>query len=93
MMNRIHKKHRLLKALLSIFLVLLLIVAGYAAYVFIAYNRLPDNLTLDVSGNASDSVQTETEYSVLSFNIGDSQLFRILTCTLTQPSDERASDA
>ena len=70
MMNRIHKKHRLLKALLSIFLVLLLIVAGYAAYVFIAYNRLPDNLTLDVSGNASDSVQTETEYSVLSFNIG-----------------------
>ena len=70
MTKKVQKKHPLLKILLSIFLALLLIVAGYAAYVFIAYNRLPDNLALDVHGNASDSVQPETEYSVLSFNIG-----------------------
>ena len=62
-MNRIHKKHRPLKALLSIFLVLLLIVAGYVAYVFIAYNRLPNNLSLDIRGNESDPAQTGTEYS------------------------------
>lgn len=70
MTKRPHRKHRLLKTLLCIFLVLFLIVAGYAAYVFIAYNRLPDNLALDVHGNASDPVEIETEYTVLSFNIG-----------------------
>ena len=62
-MSKIRKKHRFLKALLCIFLALPFIIIGYLAYVFIAYNRLPNNLSLDIRGNESDSAQTGTEYS------------------------------
>ena len=70
MTNRFRKKRRLLITLLCVFLALPFIVIGYLAYVFIAYNRLSDNLSLDVRGNVSDSVRTGTKYTVLSFNIG-----------------------
>lgn len=64
------KKHRFLRALLSILLILAILVGGYAAYVFLGYRRLPDMLYLTPENNADGSVKTQKEYRVISFNIG-----------------------
>ena len=64
---------KFLNVLLIVLLVILLIAGGYVAYVFINYNRIEDNLKLqsEVAGNPSnDVVSTNTEYSILTYNIG-----------------------
>ena len=64
-------KRKLVKTLLGIVLAIVLIVALYFIYVFAAYYRLDDNLTLDVEGNASEStMDVETQYRISSSNIG-----------------------
>ncbi|MBQ6811419.1 MAG: endonuclease/exonuclease/phosphatase family protein [Firmicutes bacterium] len=51
--------------------VLLLIVLAYVAYVFIDYDRIEDNQELAVEGNAViDAVSADTEYTVVTQNIG-----------------------
>ncbi len=62
-----------LKGLGIMVLILLLIVAGYVAYVFIDYHRLDDNMILDVEGNASNTaidVSEDKEYHLTDWNIG-----------------------
>ena len=62
---------KILKALLCLLLAVVVIAAGYLAYVFIDYHRLPDNLTLAVEQDAAlPAAQTETPYRVVSWNIG-----------------------
>lgn len=62
---------RLLKAIGIVLLALAVIVAGYVAYVFIAYHRIEDNQTLSVTtGQKTAAARTETPYQVVSWNIG-----------------------
>lgn len=51
--------------------VLLLVVLIYVAYVFIDYDRIDDNQSLKVGGNAIvDDFSVETEYTIVTQNIG-----------------------
>ena len=59
------------KILLGVIAGLLAIVLIYVAYVFISYNRIEDNQTLDVSGQAKTAaVSTGTDYTAMTYNIG-----------------------
>lgn len=73
-----------LKYIGIVVILLLLILAGYVVYVFAAYDRLPDNLQLEISRNSGlisedsdnsdmpgDSAFTAGKaYSVMTYNIG-----------------------
>lgn len=59
-----------LRALAGLLAALLLALAGYIAYLFLSYGRLPDLMPLTVENGASAAPRTETEYSLLSFNAG-----------------------
>lgn len=59
-----------LKIILWIVVVLVLVVGAYLAYVFIDYYRLDDNLDLPVTGEVEQTAATDTDYSIVSYNIG-----------------------
>ena len=59
-----------LRALVCLLAALLLALAGYIAYLFLSYSRLPDLLPLTVENGDSAAPRTETKYSLLSFNVG-----------------------
>jgi len=64
---------KLLKWILSLLLVLVLVIGGYAAYVFLAYYRVEDRLPLEVEtvGSAVNRALAAGEvYRVASYNIG-----------------------
>lgn len=71
------KGKRIGKAVLIILAVLVLTVGAYCVYVLLAYERLPDGLTLEVkkSGSADDflqdfQVRENEEYMIMTYNIG-----------------------
>ncbi len=51
-------------------LALVIVILGYVAYVFLDYHRIEDNLPLTAEGEAAGTVQTGTEYTVVSYNMG-----------------------
>ena len=57
------------KILLILINVVLLLVGGYAAYVFLTYSRIEDNVDLTVEGNEQEPAQTGKEYTAVSYNI------------------------
>ena len=59
-----------LKIVISVILALIIIVLAYLAYVLIAYHRIDDNVSLDVSGNADRIIEAGEEYTLISYNIG-----------------------
>ena len=61
-----------LKIIFSIIIAAVLIVGGYVAYVFLSYERIEDNLALEVDNSTSSaaSVKTGEELSLTSWNIG-----------------------
>ena len=60
----------LLRTVVSLIVLALTVVAGYAAYVMIAFHRLGDQ-PLAVEGAVPETVlETDRSYTVLSFNIG-----------------------
>ena len=65
------KKFRWWKIPLGIVSAVLCIAIVYVAYVFISYNRIEDNLELEVKGTSSSAaVKTDTEYTAMTYNIG-----------------------
>ena len=64
------KNHRVLKMILSILAVLLIVVIAYVAYVFIAYSRISDGQVLDVRNGNANTLNTEQEYSIMTWNLG-----------------------
>ena len=59
------------KIILCVLLALLLLAGGYVAYVFIDYHRIGDQILTPVqSTDAARSVDTNTAYTVVSWNIG-----------------------
>lgn len=63
-------KRRIWIPILSVFLALILIVAGYAIYLFASYYRLEDNLTLEVVGSHDGVAETAKEYTIVTWNVG-----------------------
>ena len=64
---------RILKTILYLLLIFILVIAGYAAYCLIYYDRLPDDLELEIRGapgNASVEVSGSNTYSLTDWNIG-----------------------
>ena len=61
---------KVIKIILCVLAALVLLVGAYVAYVFIAFNRLPDDLQLTVTDNAKETAQVNTAYKVVSFNTG-----------------------
>lgn len=61
---------KLLKALGLLLLVIVIIIAGYVAYLFISYDRLEDNLALDVEAVTTAQATTAQTYSVVTWNLG-----------------------
>lgn len=60
-----------MKIILCVLLALLLLAGGYVAYVFIDYHRIGDQMLTPVqSTDAARSVDTNTAYTVVSWNIG-----------------------
>ncbi|MCR5652909.1 MAG: endonuclease/exonuclease/phosphatase family protein [Ruminococcus sp.] len=69
--EKIKKRHRVLRVILTVFIMILLTVIVYVAYVFLSYSRIEDNQKLNVEGKAaSDAVQVEKTYTALTYNIG-----------------------
>ena len=60
---------KILKIVLSILLVLLIVVGGYFAYVFISYHRIGD-MELEPTKLTADPISVSQEYTILSYNIG-----------------------
>ncbi len=65
------------KRIVLIIVALLVIIGAYMIYVFQAYYRLPDNLTLEVTRNGENSyfeddkpLETKTPYWIMTYNIG-----------------------
>ncbi len=57
-------------ALLAVLLALVLAVGGYAAYVFIDYHRLEDDLPLEVVQRAEGALPVGEELTVATWNVG-----------------------
>ena len=60
----------LLKIILSFLALLILVVLGYAAYVFLSYSRVPDNQILTVEGHADGILDGNASFRVVSYNLG-----------------------
>jgi len=58
------------KTILILLLALLLLIGGYLAYVLLDYHRFDDWLELDVTNNQSQAAEVDTEYKLVSYNIG-----------------------
>lgn len=60
----------IIKIFIGIILLLVLVIGGYAAYVFIDYYRLDDMLELEVRSNADGTAALDTEYLIVCYNVG-----------------------
>ena len=61
---------KVLIALLIVLALLILVVGGYVAYLFIDYHRIPDNQALTASTAGASALPAGVEQSVVSWNIG-----------------------
>lgn len=61
---------KLLKLILCLLLVILIAAGGYLVYVFTAYYRLPDSITLDVSGSGEAVLMKGQSYRIATCNAG-----------------------
>lgn len=62
---------KIFRTVIILLIVLIVVFAGYCAYVLLSYHRIEDNFSLDVNGSTSkSSIQTETSYRAVSSNFG-----------------------
>jgi len=60
---------KIIKCILCVLLVLVVIAGAYLAYVFIDYHRI-GNQQMTVEGGSEQVMESGTEYTILSYNIG-----------------------
>ncbi len=63
-------KKKILITAVSAICAMVLIVISYLLYVVLSYYRVEDNLSLEVLGNAAQSVPTNKELTLTTYNIG-----------------------
>lgn len=61
---------KLIKIIGGLVLAVVLVFGVYLAYLFLSYDRLPDNQKLSVEHQQSNTLQVDTTYKALTFNIG-----------------------
>ena len=62
---------KFLKILLLIIALILVIVLGYVAYVFLDYERIDDNVSIEPTGQYKhETLNTSKTHSIMSYNIG-----------------------
>jgi endonuclease/exonuclease/phosphatase family metal-dependent hydrolase len=61
---------RILKAVSLLITLLIIAAMAYAAYVFIDYHRLGDNITLEIDNMSSEVAQAGTAYTITTYNVG-----------------------
>ncbi len=59
-----------LKIFIGLILLLVLIIGGYVAYVFIDFYRLDDMLELEVQNVSDEAACLDTEYLIVCYNVG-----------------------
>ncbi len=62
--------NKFLKIFLSLVLLLVLIIGGYVAYVFIDFYRLDDMLELEAQNFSDEAACLDTEYLIVCYNVG-----------------------
>ncbi len=79
------------KIFLSVFLLAFLVTASYLGYVVFSYSRIPDKVELDIdSGALHDSVEIDTEYTIVTQNIGFGAYTRDFTFFMDGGEQSRA---
>lgn len=63
-------KKKIIRALIMIIAIPIVLVGGYLAYAFIDYSRVKDNLALTIENNETTVVPTDTQLSILTWNLG-----------------------
>ncbi|MBE5962862.1 MAG: endonuclease/exonuclease/phosphatase family protein [Lachnospiraceae bacterium] len=66
-------KHKAIKITAIAAAAVVVTVIGYLAYLMLSYSRIEDNQTIDITQSGEkvkESVSTETEYSIMTYNIG-----------------------
>ena len=58
------------KIVLTIISALLIIVIGYVGYAAVSYYRIDDNLEIKTVNNQSETLKINTEYSIMTYNVG-----------------------
>ena len=64
------KGKKIILSIAAVLLALVLAVAGYCAYILLAYYRIEDNLVLSVDDGTNKIVSTSTAYKISTYNIG-----------------------
>ncbi len=67
-MNRTLK--RLLLICIAVISALLVVVLSYVNYLIFSYSRIEDNLPLKINGEGENNVSVDTEYTVITQNLG-----------------------
>ncbi|MBQ9063987.1 MAG: endonuclease/exonuclease/phosphatase family protein [Blautia sp.] len=78
------------KTPLGLFIAAVLIVGGYLGYVIGTYNRIDDNLELEVEGNAEEQPSAGEEYTIVSYNVGFGAYTADFTFFMDEGKESRA---
>ena len=63
-------RRKIIRSALIAFGLLIAVLAAYVIYVFADYHRFEDRLVLTPEGEASASLETDTVYRAVSYNVG-----------------------
>lgn len=63
-------KKKVFKHAGRIFLAILIVIAGYLAYLMLQYSRIEDHIALGVAQNAEADISADREYTLTSWNLG-----------------------
>ncbi|NLL63543.1 MAG: endonuclease/exonuclease/phosphatase family protein [Ruminococcaceae bacterium] len=69
-MKTTSKAKKIVKTIFIILLIFILIVAIYVAYVYFSYNRIEDELSLEINDKIGSTAMVGEEYKIISYNIG-----------------------
>lgn len=87
-------KKRLIKTLLVLLTLILITVISYLLYVIVTYDRIDDNLALDVDGiGECELISTGTQYTIVTQNLGFGAYTRDFTFFMDGGKESRAASA
>ncbi len=61
---------KVLKYMIFLLGAIVIIIIGYISYLFIDYDRIDDNQELEINNNLNEIARRNSEYSIISYNIG-----------------------
>ena len=61
---------RIIKLVVLLFLICMVVIGGYIIYVVATFDRIADDIKIDVEENSSLTITTNMDYSITTYNIG-----------------------